>query len=58
MGLRFVHQASLRVQLGTIAFNGAHHSEAIEHFTAAVKASTFLAKSSPPPACEAFTVVR
>ncbi|KAG1721179.1 WD40-repeat-containing domain protein, partial [Suillus occidentalis] len=49
--------ANLRVQLGTIAFNGAHHSEAIEHFTAAVKASTFLAKSSPPAACEAFTVL-
>ncbi|KAG2038866.1 WD40-repeat-containing domain protein [Suillus americanus] len=49
--------ASLRVQLGTIAFNGAHHSEAIEHFTAAVKASTFLAKSAAPAACEAFTVL-
>jgi len=53
-----VHQASLQVQLGTIAFNGARHSEAIEHFTAAVKASTFLAKSAAPAACEAFTVVR
>ncbi|KAG2746843.1 hypothetical protein P692DRAFT_201791673, partial [Suillus brevipes Sb2] len=49
--------SSLRLQLGTIAFNGARHSEAIEHFTAAVKASTFLAKSSPPAACEAFTVL-
>jgi tetratricopeptide (TPR) repeat protein len=49
--------ASLRVQLGTIAFNCAHHIEAIEHFTAAVKASTFLAKSAAPAACEAFTVL-
>jgi tetratricopeptide (TPR) repeat protein len=49
--------ASLRIQLGTTAFNGAHHSEAIEHFTAAVKASTFLAKSAAPAACEAFTVL-
>jgi tetratricopeptide (TPR) repeat protein len=49
--------ASLQVQLGTIAFNGARHSEAIEHFTAAVKASTFLAKSAAPAACEAFTVL-
>ncbi|KAG2127088.1 hypothetical protein BD769DRAFT_1387971 [Suillus cothurnatus] len=37
-----VVMASLRLQLGIIAFNGARHSEAIEHFTAAVKASTFL----------------
>ncbi|KAG2093760.1 uncharacterized protein F5147DRAFT_820941 [Suillus discolor] len=57
MGLHFEHQASLRLKLGTIAFNGAHHSEAIEHFTAAVKASTFLAKSAAPAACEAFTVL-
>lgn len=49
--------ASLRVQLGTVAFNGAHHSEAVEHFTAAVKASIFLAKSAAPAACEAFTVL-
>jgi tetratricopeptide (TPR) repeat protein len=52
-----VVMASLRLQLGIIAFNGARHSEAIEHFTAAVKASTFLAKSAAPAACEAFTVL-
>ncbi|KAG1785217.1 WD40-repeat-containing domain protein [Suillus plorans] len=52
-----VVEASLRVQLGTIAFNGAHHNEAVEHFTAAVKASTFLAKSATPSACKAFTVL-
>ncbi|KIK32920.1 hypothetical protein CY34DRAFT_18718 [Suillus luteus UH-Slu-Lm8-n1] len=49
--------ASLRVQLGTITFNGGCQSEAIEHFTAAIKASTFFAQSSPPAACEAFTVL-
>ncbi|KAG2140211.1 uncharacterized protein EDB93DRAFT_682353 [Suillus bovinus] len=49
--------ASLRVQLGTSALNGARHTEAIEHLTAAVKASTFLAKSAAPAACEAFTVL-
>ncbi|KAG2114211.1 uncharacterized protein F5147DRAFT_19324 [Suillus discolor] len=49
--------ASLRLQLGTSAFNSARHSEAVEHFTAAVKASTFLAKSAAPAACEAFTVL-
>jgi len=53
-----VHQASLQVQLGTIAFNGARHAEAIGHFTTAVKASTFLAKSAAPAACEVFTLVR
>jgi WD40 repeat protein/tetratricopeptide (TPR) repeat protein len=52
-----VVMASLRLQLGIISFNGARHSEAIEHFTAAVKASTFLAKSAAPAACEAFTVL-
>ncbi|KAG1771869.1 WD40-repeat-containing domain protein [Suillus placidus] len=49
--------ASLRVKLGTVAFNGAHHSEAVEHFTAAVEACGFLAKSAAPAACEAFTVL-
>ncbi|KAG2336595.1 hypothetical protein BDR05DRAFT_1005727 [Suillus weaverae] len=49
--------ANLRVQLGTVASNGAHHSEAVEHFTATVKANTFLAKSAAPAACEAFTVL-
>jgi tetratricopeptide (TPR) repeat protein len=49
--------ASLQVQLGTIAFNGARHAEAIGHFTTAVKASTFLAKSAAPAACEVFTLL-
>ncbi|KAG2361967.1 hypothetical protein BDR07DRAFT_1087178 [Suillus spraguei] len=49
--------ASLRIQLGTIALNSAHHSEAVEHFTAAVRATTFLTKSPVPAACEAFTVL-
>ncbi|KAG1849037.1 hypothetical protein F4604DRAFT_1935129 [Suillus subluteus] len=48
--------ASLRVQLGIIALNGAHHSEAVEHFTATVKASTCF-KSVAPTAHEAFTVL-
>ncbi|KAG2341600.1 WD40 repeat-like protein, partial [Suillus weaverae] len=52
-----VVEASLRVQLGTIAFKGAHHSEAVDHFTAAVKASTFLAKLATPSACRAFTLL-
>jgi hypothetical protein len=58
IGVHFVHQASLRFQLGTIALNGGRHSEAVEHFTAAVEASTFLAQSAPPSSCEVFTVVR
>ncbi|KAG2127419.1 hypothetical protein BD769DRAFT_1775949 [Suillus cothurnatus] len=49
--------ASLQVQLGTIAFNGARHAEAIGHFATAVKASTFLAKSAAPAACEVFTLL-
>jgi hypothetical protein len=57
MCLRFAYKASLRVQLGTIAFEGAHHNEAVDHFAAAVKASTFLAKVASPFACKAFTLV-
>ncbi|KAG1735655.1 hypothetical protein EDD22DRAFT_924654 [Suillus occidentalis] len=49
--------ASLRFQLGTIALNGGRHSEAVEHFTAAVEASTFLAQSAPPSSSEVFTVL-
>ncbi|KAG1906278.1 uncharacterized protein F5891DRAFT_557293 [Suillus fuscotomentosus] len=49
--------ASLRLQLGIIAFNGARHDEAVEHFSAAVEGSTFLAKSLVPSAFEAFTVL-
>jgi tetratricopeptide (TPR) repeat protein len=52
-----VVEASLRVQLGTIAFEGAHHNEAVDQFSAAVKASTFLAKVASPSACKAFTVL-
>ncbi|KAG1785064.1 uncharacterized protein HD556DRAFT_1460881 [Suillus plorans] len=40
-----VFMASLRLQLGIIAFNGARHDEVVEHFSVAVKGSTFLAKS-------------
>jgi hypothetical protein len=58
MCLRFTCQASLRVQLGTIAFKDAHHNEAVDHFAAAVKASNFLATLASPSACKAFTVVR
>ncbi|KAG1906277.1 uncharacterized protein F5891DRAFT_1004825 [Suillus fuscotomentosus] len=49
--------ASLRLQLGIIAFNGARHNEAVEHFSAAVDASAVLAKSLVPTALEAFTVL-
>jgi hypothetical protein len=56
--LRYAYQASLRVQLGTIAFKDAHYNEAVEHFAAAVKASNFLATLASPSACKAFTVVR
>ncbi|KAG2090800.1 hypothetical protein BD769DRAFT_1395733 [Suillus cothurnatus] len=45
--VHFVHQASLRFELGTIALNGGHHSEA----------GTFLAKSPPPSSCEVFNVL-
>ncbi|KAG2130200.1 uncharacterized protein EDB93DRAFT_1180896, partial [Suillus bovinus] len=38
-------EAHLRVQLGNIALEGARHSEAVEHFTAAVNASTSFYKS-------------
>ncbi|KAG2066426.1 WD40 repeat-like protein [Suillus decipiens] len=34
-------EAYLRVQLGNIALGGGRHNEAVEHFTAAVNASTF-----------------
>ncbi|KAG2356947.1 hypothetical protein BDR07DRAFT_410937 [Suillus spraguei] len=34
-------EAYLRVQLGNMALDGARHNEAVEHFTAAVNASTF-----------------
>jgi len=37
-------EAYLRVQLGNIALEGARHSEAVEHFTAAVNASNFFYK--------------
>ncbi|KAG2069227.1 WD40 repeat-like protein [Suillus decipiens] len=50
--------ASLRIQLGTMALRASYHSEAIEHFSVAVKAITFLAQSAAPAVCEAFTVVR
>jgi tetratricopeptide (TPR) repeat protein len=37
-------EAYLRVQLGNIALDGARYNEAVEHFTAAVNASTFFYK--------------
>jgi tetratricopeptide (TPR) repeat protein len=37
-------EAYLRVQLGNIALDGTRYNEAIEHFTAAVNASTFFYK--------------
>jgi hypothetical protein len=37
-------ESYLRVKLGNMALNGAHHNEAVEHFTAAVNASTFFYK--------------
>jgi hypothetical protein len=40
-----VVEAYLRVQLGNIALDGARHNEAVEHFTAAVNASTFFYKT-------------
>ncbi|KAG1804852.1 uncharacterized protein HD556DRAFT_485881 [Suillus plorans] len=49
--------ASLRLQLGIIAFNGARHNEAVGHFSAAVDASAVLARSLVPTALEAFTVL-
>jgi len=39
-----VYQAYLRVQLGNIALGSARYNEAVEHFTAAVNASTFFYK--------------
>jgi tetratricopeptide (TPR) repeat protein len=36
-----VVEAYLRAQLGNIALNGVRYTEAVEHFTAAVNASTF-----------------
>ncbi|KAG1731850.1 WD40-repeat-containing domain protein [Suillus paluster] len=38
-----VVEAYLRVQLGTIAMDGALHKEAVDHFTAAVNAGAFFA---------------
>jgi hypothetical protein len=58
MCLRYAYEASLRVQLGAIAFKDAHYNEAVEHFAAAVKASNFLATLASPSACKVFTVVR
>lgn len=52
-----VVEACLRVQLGTIAFEGANHNEVVNQFAAAVKVSTFLATLAPPSACKAFTVL-
>ncbi|KAG2359698.1 hypothetical protein BDR07DRAFT_1414458 [Suillus spraguei] len=49
--------ASLRMRLGIMALRAAYHSEAIEHFSVAVKAITFLAQSAAPAVCEAFTVL-
>jgi hypothetical protein len=40
-----VVEAYLRVQLGNIALDGARHNEAVQHFTAAVNASTFFYKT-------------
>ncbi|KAG2359701.1 hypothetical protein BDR07DRAFT_1414469 [Suillus spraguei] len=39
------------------ALRAAYHSEAIEHFSVAVKAIIFLAQSAAPAVCEAFTVL-
>ncbi|KAG2038335.1 hypothetical protein BDR03DRAFT_1010027 [Suillus americanus] len=51
-----VLEASLQVQLGTVAFEGANLNEAVNHFAAAVLASIFLATLAPPSACKAFTM--
>lgn len=58
MTLRFAHQASLRLQLGDIAFSGGRYSEAVEQYTIAVESGSVLTKHVVPAAFEAFTVVR
>jgi hypothetical protein len=39
------HQAYIYIQLGINALNGAHHDEAVDHFTAAVHSSAFSSTS-------------
>ncbi|KAG2111739.1 WD40-repeat-containing domain protein [Suillus clintonianus] len=52
-----VVEAYMRVQLGTIAANGARHHEAADHFTAAVEAGAFFSKLDIHSMYEDFVVL-
>jgi hypothetical protein len=56
--MNFACQAYLHVQLGNHALDGAHHTEAADHFTAAINCGAFVSDQAIHAKYEVFVVVR